>query len=203
MFVWVISQKKCFPVVDQGRYHSLHKTFTFRSLKLDLLSSIFQGLYPTEGDCRMVRHFISCPASLEVSLSQGLYHTEQDCQFRGQYTSKDFILQNRIVSLQVSILPRIIFYKIGLPVYRLVYFQGLYSTKQDYQFHEFYLLRNIFYKIGLSVQKKVSSKDYNLQNRNASLKVSIFQGLYSTKQDCQFNVQYLSRIIFYKIGLSV
>ncbi|XP_023337087.1 uncharacterized protein LOC111708067 [Eurytemora carolleeae] len=36
-----------------------------RSLKLDLLSSIFQGLYPTEGDCRMVRHFISCPASLE------------------------------------------------------------------------------------------------------------------------------------------
>ena len=38
----------------------------FRSLKLDLLSSIFQGLYPTEGDCEMVKHFISCPASLEV-----------------------------------------------------------------------------------------------------------------------------------------
>ena len=40
-----------------------------RSLKLDLLSSIFQGLYPTEGDCEMVKHFISCPASLEEKYS--------------------------------------------------------------------------------------------------------------------------------------
>ena len=45
-------------------YSSLY----FRSLKLDLLSSIFQGLYPTEGDCEMVKHFISCPASLEVRI---------------------------------------------------------------------------------------------------------------------------------------
>ena len=35
------------------------------SLKLDLLSSIFQGLYPTEEDCVLVRNFLSCPASLE------------------------------------------------------------------------------------------------------------------------------------------
>ena len=61
-----------------------------RSLKLDLLSSIFQvraphsisisplhtalqGLYPTEGDTEMVKHFISCPASLEVSLAKCLF----------------------------------------------------------------------------------------------------------------------------------
>ena len=35
------------------------------SLKLDLLSSIFQGLYPTEQDCFLIRAFMSCPASLE------------------------------------------------------------------------------------------------------------------------------------------
>lgn len=35
------------------------------SLKLDLLSSIFQNLYPTEQDCALVRGFLSCPASLE------------------------------------------------------------------------------------------------------------------------------------------
>jgi len=39
--------------------------FTFRSVKLDLLSSIFQNLYPTEQDCLLVCQFMSCPASLE------------------------------------------------------------------------------------------------------------------------------------------
>ena len=36
-----------------------------RTLKLDLLSSIFQGLYPAEQDCLLIRQFLSCPASLE------------------------------------------------------------------------------------------------------------------------------------------
>ena len=36
-----------------------------RTLKLDLLSSIFQGLYPNEQDCLLIRQFLSCPASLE------------------------------------------------------------------------------------------------------------------------------------------
>jgi hypothetical protein len=35
------------------------------NLKLDLLSSIFQNLYPTEEDCLLIRRFISSPASLE------------------------------------------------------------------------------------------------------------------------------------------
>lgn len=39
------------------------------SLKLDLLSSIFQNLYPTEEDCVLVRKFLSCPASLEEKYS--------------------------------------------------------------------------------------------------------------------------------------
>ena len=39
--------------------------FFSRSLKLDLLSSIFQNLYPTEQDCVLVCQFMSCPASLE------------------------------------------------------------------------------------------------------------------------------------------
>ena len=36
-----------------------------RSLKLDLLSSIYQGMYPCEHDCFLVNCFISCPASLD------------------------------------------------------------------------------------------------------------------------------------------
>ena len=36
-----------------------------RTLKTDLLSSIFQGLYPSEQDCHLIRQFLSCPASLE------------------------------------------------------------------------------------------------------------------------------------------
>ena len=36
-----------------------------RTLKTDLLSSIFQGLYPNEQDCHLIRQFLSCPASLE------------------------------------------------------------------------------------------------------------------------------------------
>ena len=43
--------------------------FCSRSLKLDLLSSIFQGLYPTEQDCVLIRKFLSCPASLEEKYS--------------------------------------------------------------------------------------------------------------------------------------
>ena len=39
------------------------------SLKLDLLSSLFQNLYPTEQDCVLVRTFLSCPASLEEKYS--------------------------------------------------------------------------------------------------------------------------------------
>ena len=30
-----------------------------------MLSSIFQGLYPTEQDCLLVRTFMACPASLD------------------------------------------------------------------------------------------------------------------------------------------
>ena len=37
----------------------------FRSLKLDLLSSIYQGMYPSEHDCFLVNCFISCPTSLD------------------------------------------------------------------------------------------------------------------------------------------
>ena len=40
-----------------------------RSMKLDLLSRIFQGLYPTEQDCILIRKFLSCPASLEEKYS--------------------------------------------------------------------------------------------------------------------------------------
>ena len=36
-----------------------------RTLKTDLLSSIFQGLYPSQQDCQLIRQFLSCPASLE------------------------------------------------------------------------------------------------------------------------------------------
>ena len=32
---------------------------------MDLLSSIFQRLYPTEADCMLVCQFMACPASLE------------------------------------------------------------------------------------------------------------------------------------------
>ena len=39
------------------------------SMKLDLLSSIFQGLYPTEQDCILIRKFLACPASLEEKYS--------------------------------------------------------------------------------------------------------------------------------------
>ena len=39
------------------------------TLKLDLLSSLFQNLYPTEEDCVLVRQFLSCPASLEEKYS--------------------------------------------------------------------------------------------------------------------------------------
>jgi hypothetical protein len=39
------------------------------SLKLDLLSSLFQNLYPTEQDCLLVRQFLSFPASLEEKYS--------------------------------------------------------------------------------------------------------------------------------------
>jgi hypothetical protein len=53
-----------------GRVGTFLILVLFRSLKLDLLSSIFQGLYPTEGDCQMVRHFITCPASLEVRFTR-------------------------------------------------------------------------------------------------------------------------------------
>ncbi|XP_059093166.1 uncharacterized protein LOC131888343 isoform X2 [Tigriopus californicus] len=40
-----------------------------KSLKLDLLSSIFQSLYPTETDCYLVNRFISCPTTLEDKYS--------------------------------------------------------------------------------------------------------------------------------------
>ena len=36
-----------------------------RSLKLDLLSSIYQGMYPSEHDCFLVNCFVSCPTSLD------------------------------------------------------------------------------------------------------------------------------------------
>ena len=39
------------------------------SMKLDLLSSIFQDLYPTEQDCILIRKFLACPASLEEKYS--------------------------------------------------------------------------------------------------------------------------------------
>lgn len=51
---------------NNKEFSDFYSQLNCRSLKLDLLSSIFQGLYPTEGDCEMVKHFISCPASLEV-----------------------------------------------------------------------------------------------------------------------------------------
>jgi hypothetical protein len=36
-----------------------------RSLKLDLLSSIYQGLYPNEHDCFLISRFVCCPATLD------------------------------------------------------------------------------------------------------------------------------------------
>ena len=46
--------------------------FISRSLKLDLLSSVFQGLYPTEGDCEMVGRQ---PAGQIIHFKRGRWNT--------------------------------------------------------------------------------------------------------------------------------
>lgn len=55
--------------VENGLPPPLALAANIHSLKLDLLSSIFQNLYPTEEDCVLVRKFLSCPASLEEKYS--------------------------------------------------------------------------------------------------------------------------------------
>ncbi len=64
----------------------IHCSFS-RSLKLDLQSSIFQRMYPTDRDSLLVNRFIACPVSLEekyniVKLSELLVKTFTETQFR-------------------------------------------------------------------------------------------------------------------------